>query len=166
MKKLLLAILLMFSSLSCFSQNFEVPVYQIQSPEDCDKYNNDVLKGIDWLVNTPPNKEQRKQLETMQFLLKWMTDTKAVSLTINSNIVNFIDKNKDFLMIYMCGCTKYALGNNIKDNQVEMSYAGIELCIDYYNRYSRLLEKDKNLEKYIKMKYNGTLRDYIRKNTI
>ena len=165
MKKFLLAFLLVTSSLFCFSQNFKVPIYQIQSPKDCDKYNKDVLKAIDWLMNTPPSTQLEKQQKTKQFLIQWMTDTKAVSININSDIVNFFDKNADLLIIYMCGCTKYALENNVKDNQVEMSVSGIELCVDYYNKNIDLLEKDTNLEKYIQMKDNGTLKDYIKKNT-
>ncbi|MFA5540274.1 MAG: hypothetical protein WC984_01215 [Bacteroidales bacterium] len=44
-----------------------------------------------------------------------------------------------------------------------MTAAGIEFYIDYYNKYKNLLKKDKNLEKYIKMKNNGTLRGYLEK---
>lgn len=44
-----------------------------------------------------------------------------------------------------------------------MTAACIELCIDYYNKYIDLLKKDKNLEKYIKMKNGGTLRTYLKK---
>lgn len=165
MKKILLILVLMTTSLFCFSQDFKVPNYQIKSPEDCDKYNKDVLKAIDWLMNTPPNTQEDKQQKTKQFLILWMTETKDVSITINSDIINFFEPNKDLLIIYMCGCAKYALEKNQKNNQVEMSVAGIELCIEYYNKNIKLLEKDKNLEKYIEMKKNGTLKDYIKKNT-
>ncbi len=165
MKKILFVFFLMTASLSCFSQNFEVPNYQIQSPEDCDKYNKDVLRAIDWLMNTPPNTEIEKQQETMQFLIQWITDTKAVSINLNTDVVKFSDKDEFFIILYLCGCAKYALENNVKNNQVEMSIAGIELSIEYYNKYSNLLVKDENLEKYMQMKNNGTLIDYIKKNT-
>ncbi|MFA5540271.1 MAG: hypothetical protein WC984_01200 [Bacteroidales bacterium] len=163
MKKLLLTIFLMTASICSFSQEFNLPDYQIQSPKDCDKYNNDVLNAIDWLISTPPNKELKKQQKTKEFLIQWMTETKAVSIYLDTDIVNFFEKNEDLLIIFMCGSTKYALKNNVKSDKLEMSIAGIELCIDYYNKNINLLKKDKNLEKYIKMKNNGTLRGHLEK---
>jgi|SRR5690554_6659447 len=163
MKRFLLTIFLMTASLCSFSQEFNIPDYKIQSPKDCDQYNNDVLKAIDWIMNTPPNKETEKQLKTRQFLIQWMTETKAVSIYINSDILTFIDKNEDLLIIFMCGSSKYGLENNVRSNRVEMTAAGIEFCIDYYNKYKNILKKDKNLEKYIKMKDEGTLRTYLAK---
>src|SRR5690554_5637126 len=144
MKRFLLVIFLMTASICSFSQEFNLPDYQIQSPKDCDKYNNDVLNAIDWLISTPPNKELKKQQKTKEFLIQWMTETKAVSIYLDTDIVNFFEKNE-------------------KSDKLEMSIAGIELCIDYYNKNINLLKKDKNLEKYIKMKNNGTLRGYLEK---
>ncbi|MDD3725027.1 MAG: hypothetical protein PHV83_05835, partial [Bacteroidales bacterium] len=87
MKRFLLVIFLMTASICSFSQEFNLPDYQIQSPKDCDKYNNDVLKAIDWLMSTPPNKELKKQQKTKEFLIQWMTETKAVSIYLDTDIV-------------------------------------------------------------------------------
>lgn len=40
---------------------------------------------------------------------------------------------------------------------------GIEAAIDFYNANKNALEKDKNIEKYIKIKERGELEEYVTK---
>jgi hypothetical protein len=62
----------------------------------------------------------------------------------------------------MWGWTKYAIETKDK-SEVASNIKGIEAAIDFYNRNKDLLQKDKAIEKYIKMKDSGKLEGYITK---
>ena len=70
----------------------------------------------------------------------------------------------DLLMIFLGGWAKYSLESKEFDNNIAGSLAGIESVIVFYVQNKDLLPKDKHIEKYIKMKNKGTLKDYIKKN--
>jgi len=70
----------------------------------------------------------------------------------------------DLLMIFMGGWAKYSLESKDFKNKNSGSMAGIESVIEFYTKNKDFMPKDKNIEKYIKMKDKGTLKEYIEKN--
>ena len=165
MKKIFLTALFVALSLYAFSQEFELPNYKIENAEDCDKYNDVFLNATNWLMHNSPKDEEYKRLKIYQFLFDWMDKTEAVTIILDDKIVNFGKPNIEVYMIFLCGYSKYALDNNDNINKVAKNIAGVELAIDYYKKYKNVLEKDKNIENYIKMQNDGTLKEFIRKNT-
>jgi hypothetical protein len=147
-----------------FSQEFEVPAnFQPKNESDYAKYESDVLKCIQWLKETPANEQTEKQKEANAFLLKWMTGSSTVHIEVKQEIVTFMD-TPELLMIFMGGWTNYTLETKDADNKVNCSLAGVEAVIEYYTKNRALLSKSKGVEKYIKMKEKGTLKEYIQKN--
>jgi len=67
-------------------------------------------------------------------------------------------------MIFMGGWAKFSLEAKDFDNKFEGSKAGIESIMQFYTLNKAFMNKDKNVECYIKMKKKGSLDDYIRKN--
>jgi hypothetical protein len=113
------------------------------------------------LTNTPVQTQPEKRKEANAFVIVWLTGSPNVSVEIDSEIVNFMDQNPELLMIFMCGWTKYSLETKDYKNKISGNQKGIEAVIDFYTRNRENLKKDKNVEKYIKMKDKGTLVEYI-----
>jgi hypothetical protein len=67
------------------------------------------------------------------------------------------------LIIFIGGWTKYALETKDFDNSVAGNMAGIESVIEFYSANKKFLPKDKNIEKYIKLKSKGELKNHIEK---
>jgi len=70
MKKLILALLLFIPALGLFAQDFPVPEnYVLKNAEDYDKYQGDVIKTIDWIMNTPINKSKSERKDANAFIM-------------------------------------------------------------------------------------------------
>ena len=165
MKTIALVFILMTLSFGLFSQDFEVPKnYKLENAEDYAAYEQDIIKCFNWLTETPVNKQTSKRKSANAFLLKWISGSPNVHIEIKQEIVTFMSSSPDLLLIFMGGWTKYALESKDFDNKIAGTMAGIESVIDFYVKNKSLLPKDKNVEKLIKMKAKGTLKEYIEKN--
>jgi hypothetical protein len=165
MKTITLTLILATISLGLFSQDFEVPEnYKLDKSEDYAIYEQDVIKCFEWLMKTPINEHATKRKEANAFLLKWLSGSPNVHIEIKQEIVTFMGTSPDLLMIFMGGWAKYSLESKDFKNKIAGSKAGIESVIEFYTRNKDFLKKDKNIEKYIKMRKKGTLKAYIEKN--
>jgi len=165
MKKILSILGFSVLMISLHAQEFNVPKnYTLKSPTDYAKYEADIIQCVNWLFNTPLNEQDQKRKEANQFFMLWLTGAPNVSIDIKQEIVTFMEPNADLLMIFMGGWVKYALENKDYKNKFQGNLKGIEGVIEFYQKNINFLKKDKNVEKYIKMKEKGTLEDYITKN--
>lgn len=165
MKTIVSALIFLTISLGLFGQDFNVPKdYKLVKAEDYAPYEQDIINCVDWLVKTPLNEQPEKRKEANTFLLKWLTGSPNVSIEIKQEIVTFMGTSPDLLMIFMGGWAKYSLESKDFNNKVEGCKAGINSVIEFYKSNRQVLPKDKNVEKYIKMKDKGTLSEYIEKN--
>ncbi len=165
MKTITSIFILLIIPLGLLAQEFNVPKdYKLDKAEDYAPYEQDIIKCVDWLAKTPLNEQQNKRKEANAFLLKWLTGSPNVHLEIKQEIVTFMGTSPDLLMIFMGGWAKYSLESKDFDNKIKGSKAGIETVIDFYNANREFMSKDKNVEKFIKMKNKGKLDEYITKN--
>lgn len=165
MKTIILTFILTIISFGLFSQEFEVPKnYNLKKDADYAKYENDIIKCVDWLINTPINQQKTKRKEANAFLIKWLEGSPNVTIEIKPNIVNFLESSPDLLIIFMGGWAKNSLETRNFTDNVAGSLAGIEAVIEFYTKNKEFLKKEKNIEKYIKMKEKGSLKAYVEKN--
>jgi hypothetical protein len=165
MRKTLLTLVLVAISTGIFAQDFEVPKnLKLDKPDDYALYEKDVLNCINWLMSTPINEQAEKRKEANAFFIMWLTGTPNVQVDINSKIVNFMKSSPDLLIIFMVGWTKYSIETQDSKDKVAGNLAGIEAVIEFYSKNKANMKKDKNVEKYIKMKEDGTLKEFIEKN--
>jgi len=115
-------------------------------------------------MQTPIHGQTAKRKDANTFLLKWLSGSPNVHIEIKQEIVTFMGTSPDLLMVFMGGWAKYSLESKDFDNKIKGSKAGIEAVIDFYNANREFMTKDKNVEKYVKMKNKGTLDGYIEKN--
>lgn len=165
MKKLFITLIAVTFTTLIYSQDFEVPKdYKLVKAEDYALYKQDVVNCVDWLIKTPLNEQAAKRKEANAFLLKWISGSPDVNIEIKPQIVTFMKSSPDILIIFMGGWTKYSIVNKDYNNKIAGSLAGIEAVIEVYTKNKDDMYKDRNIEKYIKMKDKGTLKEYIEKN--
>ena len=164
MKTIGLALILTTLFLGVNAQAFEVPKnYKLESAEDYDSHEKDIINCVNWLANTPVNEQADKRKEANAFLLKWVSGSSKVHIELKQEIATFMDDG-DLLMIFMGSWTKYSIESGDFNNKVKGTTAGIESVIDFYTKNKGMISKNKGVEKYLKMKEKGTLKEYIEKN--
>ncbi|MFN8256068.1 MAG: hypothetical protein U0W24_10295 [Bacteroidales bacterium] len=147
------------------AQEFEVPQnFKFDKLEDYAGYKSEILKCIDWLQTTPVNENAQKRKDANAFLLAWVSGSPDVRIEIKPEIVNFVESSPELLMAFIGGWTKYAIEKKDENNKVAGNLAGVNAVMDFYVKNKSVLKKDKNVEKYLKMKEKGTLEEYISKN--
>lgn len=166
MKSIIISLTLISLSFGFFAQDFQVPKnYKLEKAEDYAPYEQDVIAAFDWLMDTPINEQAKLRKETSTFLITWLTGSPNVTISLNINVISFMETTPDLLVIFMGGWAKYSLESKDFDNKIAGNIAGVEAVIEFYTKNKDSLKKDKHVEKYIKMKKKGTLKDYIEKNT-
>jgi hypothetical protein len=119
-----------------------------------------VLASIDWLENTPINEEKDKRKEQNALLVMWITNSPTVTLTINAAVLDFTKKNKELLIIFMAGWTRYALQNNYSKEELPGALAGLKSAIKVYKMGQ--LKKDKEMEKLVGLDEKGELEEWVK----
>jgi hypothetical protein len=163
MKKLAI-LFLIITALACRAQDFEVPAnYVFKKPADFAAYEADIVKCYDWLMKTPSDKELEKRQDAGAFLMGWLSGNPDLTIDVNPKIVNFMDANPDLLLIFVGGWGKYAITSK-ENNKTKGNMAGLDAVIQYYQKNRDKLQKDKHVEKYIKMKDAGELEAFVKNN--
>lgn len=162
MKQVLLFASLLLFSVQAFSQTFEVPVdYKFETKDDYIKYEQNVIGGVNWLLETPLNQEQSKRKEVNAFLMTWLSGSPTVTIEVSSNIVTFVDC-PDCLMIFLGGWAKNTLETKDNTDKLKGNLAGIESVIRFYNSNKASLGKNKAIQKYIKLQEKGKLEEHVK----
>ena len=162
MKTLLLLFVLSFISIGAFAQDFEVPKKpKLEKDKDFAAYQEDVLKCIDWLAETPLDEQASKRKEANQFLMLWLTGSPSVTIGLNEDIISFMNTSPELLTIFLGGWAKHSIESGQKD-KVSGNLAGIEAVIKFYKANRKTIGKNKSVEKYIKMKEKGSLEAYVK----
>ena len=92
-----------------------------------------------------------------------MTGSPNVSIELSEKIVTYMDCG-ECLMMFMGGWTKYALESKDFKNKVKGNLAGTESVIKFYLLNKNSLGQNKSIEKFIKLKRENKLEEYIKSN--
>ncbi len=166
MKHFVRILVLLLSVQIANAQEFEVPKnYILTKKEDYKKYEQDILKCIEWLENTPFDSHHYKRKEAYKFLLTWLTGCPYVTIEIDGKILKkFTKKNPELLMIFMGGWAKYSIEHPDDKDLVNGNMAGIKSVIKVYKQNKgKGLKEDKKIEKIIKLENKGELKNWVRK---
>lgn len=154
----ILLIILFFAGLTIKSQtSFEIPEYvKLETPGDYARYDSDIVKAAQWLIETDLDKELQKRMDVNQFVLVWVTGNPFMKLTLYEKVLTSYGKNPQLLTIYMASYAAYWTKEN---NEVGAIKAGFQAMIKVYkkgigitkyeqmNKLSKM--SDEQLEKYI-----------------
>lgn len=152
-----LIIILLLTGFSLFSQEFEVPEnVKLETAEDYQKHEAEVLQGIKWLENTKVDEHIQKRQNTHAFLMKWMSGTPDVSIGLEAFQLALTEKNPDLLISFLGGWTRFSLENpDKKDNPLLANEAGIKSILKVYElNKGKGFKKDKRIERLLAMDDN------------
>ena len=123
-----------------------------------------ILECIEWLQTSPYDENIRKRKHANAYLVDWLTGTSSVTIELHSYLAELTKKNPDLLPLFMGGWAKESLLYPASKTNVEQgSIAGIESLVDYYAKNkSKGLEKDKNVEKLVKLRNDDKLADWVK----
>ncbi|KAA3439554.1 hypothetical protein [Rufibacter hautae] len=163
MKKLLLLLVLSFSTLSVFAQ--EVPNYSavsLAAKEDYAKAEGTVLKAADYLISTPFDKKNPDRLRAMQFILKWMEGTPDFTFQIDETPVKISDGNSDLLGLYLACATKYCIENrSMAKDAKAVKLNTLKTLVTYSTNPTYKVKQTGELKKVIKASEKGELEQYV-----
>jgi len=154
---------LVFSSLYSINnaQEFEVPMgYKSDMKDDYKKYEADILKAIEYLENTPLNENINKRSEVKSFLMAWTSGSPGITIILNPYVMDFCKVNKEFLIIFMGGWSKYYLENNYDNDELKGALAGIHSVIKVY-KMGKGINEDSEVEDLIEMDDEGKLEEWL-----
>ena len=162
MKKLSLFLFaLLFVSLS-FAQSFNVPkTYEFKTDADYDKYENQILECVDWLIATPINQNIRKRESAISFLAAYSVKNERVNPYLNKIDFPFL-LNGDLGVIYVASWTKSCLTQNYVNNKAEFTLRATNQVVDYYNSNKKKFKKAKGIKIFAEEKQKGTLDSFVK----
>ncbi len=162
MKRILLFVLVFSSLYSASAQEWEVPAnYKMKKKQDFEKYQSEIVGCVNWLETTPINQQKEKRKDASAFLMIWLVGTDYVSMSIQTEFINYSEKNPDLLFIFMGGWAKFAIENPDQcKNQVKGTVAGLEAVTKFYQANPSLKE-DKAVEKLIGLQEKSELETWV-----
>ena len=135
MKTALLMVTCLFTGLA-FAQDFDLPLdYKMETEADYKTYEPQVLEAIDWLHRTRLDVRPTYRAEVNVFVLAWLTGTPAMTVTLESKVITWMDEEQtdpNFLMIFMSGWVKAALETDGDFTDLDGQIAGVRAVMAYY----------------------------------
>lgn len=159
----LLTGLSIFIAANTYSQDFEVPDFQLNSAADYATYEKDIIAAAKWLLATPFNEQTEKRKKVEAFVITWVNGSPTVNIEINSNIMDFEKKNKGMLALYFAGSARYVLENNYSKDMRAKHKATLREMIQVY-KAGKGIKRDKKVEALIKSDEENKLDDWLAEN--
>lgn len=162
MKHTLITLSLLLGSFALQAQEFEVPQnYKLTKAEHYAPYEKDVLRCIDWILNTPLDEQEDKRKDANRFLMTWLMGSPYMHLSINDKTMKLFGDHPDLLMAFLAGWTKHSLSTKDLKNETAGKLAGVKTALNFYQKNKSKMPKNKQLEKAIKRQEKGQLKTWI-----
>lgn len=152
MKNLLFLFAFILTSTITFSQDSsKLENYEFSTDEDYKKAEDRVLNGVNYLFNTPFDKNDTSRTEILAFIIQWMTDTPDYTFTIDSSAVELTKGNSDLFGMYVAGMAKVVLESKsaLPTNETIHNIV-TQYLIDYTSDKSNNMKPTKALKKLTK----------------
>lgn len=160
---MLLAVLLATPSFVSAQSNPVPSGYKLKKEADYKKYEQDVLKCIEWYDNNPINKYPAIRKEVENFLFAWHEGTPYVSITVADMAIKSAAANSSLILTYMNGWSKYVINGGDDKNKAEALLAAMNHVLDTYLNPNNGFDNNKYLDKLAKARDKGQLKDLVDK---
>ena len=154
-----LAVMLCFAG-NGLAQTFNVPQNpKLEKESDYAAYAKDVIACVNWLEQTPLDKDAAKRDEANHFLMLWIQGSPDVTISIHDYVGKFAEINPEFLMAFMGGWTRYVLEKKDTD-ELAGNMAGVQSVLHLYEISSSVKRNDE-LDKLVKLSKEGKLKEWV-----
>lgn len=152
--------LLILGKTTLHAQDYTPPKdVKFEKSEDYAKYEPEIIKCIEYLNTTSLN-EVDKRIEANRFFMMWLTGAPNVTVDILPYLMDLTKVNKDFLIIFMGGWTKYAIESKDYKNKVNGHLAGLRAIIRVYKQ-NKGVKSDDAIDDIASLEKNGKLEKWV-----
>lgn len=151
------------NSASLAQQEFTVPEYKLEKDEDYAKFEQDIIKAVNWLETTAVGKDMVNRKKVNVFVLTWVAGSPKVNITFHPVVNKLSKKNHHLLGMFIGGYARYVLENNNDSDEMKAYTAGIRSVINLYNLGGEV-KKNTTVEKAIGAEKAGILENWVRLN--
>ena len=92
--------------------------------------------------------------------MKWLTGTARVSIDVLPYVMDLTKGNKQFLITFMGGWTKYALQNPDSATKAACHLAGLRAIIRVYQQ-NKTVKEDETVAELVELDRDGKLNDWL-----
>lgn len=134
-----------------------------KSKQDYLDFEDELLIYLDWLENNSIDHKDRIKVNAL--ILKWAEGTSSVMITIESYIMDYVEKNPAFMVLFIGAWSRYVLQNpDQKDDLLQCNLAAVNSFLDFYEKGKDFgVVKDKKVEKLLKKRNSGKLEKWLDK---
>jgi hypothetical protein len=127
-----------------------VEAINFTTTEDYLKHEAIVIEAAKWLESTPPDENDAMRKKVNAFVIKYLSGSPNVTLTLDVAITDLFDENAHLLVLYMASYSRYCLEHKGSANRQSATKAGLLSTINVYKKGIGI-SRDKNLAKLTKM---------------
>jgi hypothetical protein len=145
-----------------FSQDFDfTKSYELNSKEDYSLLQKDFLLGLNYLENNPFDEDTEKRAFVGAFLLKWMTGSPTVSISLEAFVMTLTKENPQFLIIYLANMARYVIENPELDDTFAANMAGVMGVLNIYKK-DEGVKSDDVLDDLVELEEDDELADWLK----
>jgi hypothetical protein len=123
----------------------------LKTEQDYKNAEERVLSCADYLLTNPIDEEELIRTATFSYLFRWIEGTPEHSFSLDADVVQLTNNNKDFLTIYFAGLAKSVLENSTEPyTEEETQDRAIQYLIDYCSNPDHHLKPTKRMNKMSK----------------
>lgn len=106
-----------------------------------DKYTSYIIPSVNWLQNTPLNRNPAERRRLDNFIMAWLQKNKEVTVTIPEFLVKFQSINNEFYFLYNGNWIKYVLQTG-DTNVKNCLLVAVRAMLNYYDNKMGVKKND------------------------
>lgn len=152
MKNFLLSLIVILSTLTVSSQDFEkLKNTKLQNKEDYKVAEPTVLSLTSYLFQNPSTKDEINRLNAIQFIIKWMEGTPEYTFSIDKEAMDVTKGSDDLTGLYFAAMSKVVLDNpQQKLSDAEITTKAIDVLVNYVANEENGIKPNKAIKKRLK----------------
>jgi hypothetical protein len=142
------------------AQTLNVPQNpRLEKETDYAAYTKDVIACVNWLEQTPVDKDPDTRRKATRFLMQWIQGSPAVTIAIQDYVAKFSEVSPEFLMMFMSGWTRYVLVQKDQD-ELAGNLAGVQSVLNLY-AISKSIPRNEEMDKLVQLSKEGKLKGWL-----
>ena len=156
MKKIIFIAIITLFNTNFFGQNFsELAKSEFESVESYKPAESQVIVCANYLFNNPANKAEINRLNSIQYIMKWMTGTPDYTFDIGEKAMTLTKGKPDLLGLYMAAMSKVVIENNNGELSSDEIYNRAEkLLVNYCSILENKMKPSKKIKKLLRKAKN------------
>jgi hypothetical protein len=158
MKGIIIIILAIFCNTLFAQTTTDYDKVKLETAADCKAADPLALEASNYLLSTPYEKDNLTRLQSISFIIKWMSATPDYSFSLDEVASKIMKGNDDLLGLYMAAMTKYCLENkaSAKDGKL-VKLNALTYVLNYCENEKNNMKMTKQLKKLSEAKAKGEL---------